>query len=116
MELKFSKAKEEGPQNQLASKVMDFNSLFGGSHKLSNILLQQKSLQCKLGLRGHNYHEEFKKPLNFIKAKTLGKDVSNVANTSKKKEPMITPNNKIPPQASIKKMSIQASRKKEIVT
>lgn len=44
--------------------------LFGGSQKLSNMLLHQKGPLCSLGLGGEHHRGEFNKTLTFVKAST----------------------------------------------
>lgn len=57
----------------------------GGSHKLINMLLHQKSPRCKLGLGEYNHGGEFNKPVNFVKASIpLREDCTHKASTSKK--------------------------------
>lgn len=45
--------------------------MFGGSQRLSNILLVQKCLLWKLGLGGDNYRGKFNKLNIFVQASTF---------------------------------------------
>lgn len=76
LEVKHSKAREEELQSQLASNEKDINKIFRWSHKLTNMLLHQKSPLCKLELGGHNYDGEFNKPINLVKAYTLSEKIT----------------------------------------
>lgn len=67
---------------------------------LKNMLLQSKSPLCKLGFQGDNNNGEPNKSLKFVMASIhLEENISNMANTSKEEEPMMTPRRKMPPLA-----------------
>lgn len=69
---------------------------------------------CKLG-GGDNQHGEFNKAPHFVKSLIqLGEDISNVASTSKGKEPMVTLRRRMPPKAQMKK-STQALKRNKIM-
>lgn len=67
LELTHAKVREEKLNKKLASKNRDFNKMLVDSHKLINLIIQNKSPQCKFGLEGYNNNSEFSKPHYFVK-------------------------------------------------
>lgn len=93
-----SKEKKEKLKHQLSNKE-DINKIFGGSLKLTNMLLHQKNPLCKVRLGGHNHEGEFNKPLHFVKASIPQREkfsheasISMKDHPNKVKKPLQVPN------------------------